>query len=93
MSTLIARIERFGDNHYLAYIESMKGMMEESDSIEGAMKELLISLRVKLAYDLNTDYENLTETCISEKKEYIIEKKKIEEVGYAEHELQVGILA
>ena len=49
---LIARIEQFGDAGYMAYINSIKGMVESADTPEEAMKELLISLRVKIGFEV-----------------------------------------
>lgn len=89
---LIARIEPFGSAGYLAYIDSIKGMVESAASPEEAMKELLISLRVKMAYDLGVDFDGLRQNTISHMSRYTIEKIDLNECGYAEKEINLDTL-
>ena len=46
-------IEKFGSTGYIAWIdnEKFKGMVVQADSPENARRELLISLKTKIAYD------------------------------------------
>ncbi|MBS1597265.1 MAG: hypothetical protein JST75_03505 [Bacteroidetes bacterium] len=85
---LIARIEDHGDRGYLAYIDSIKGMVETANTPEDAMKELLISLKVKLAYDLGIEFDGLIESVITPLQEYKIEKAELSD-GYAEKEINL----
>lgn len=58
---LIANVESF-DNHFVAWIENtknIKGMVVEGNSIEEVFDELLLSLKVKIAYDLGVDVNSI----------------------------------
>lgn len=88
---LIARIEPYGAADFLASIESIKGMAESGSTPEEAVKELLISLKVKMAHDLGVELNELSETIIKPLEEYTIERKCLEEVGYAEKEISLSM--
>lgn len=88
---LIARIEPYGQAGYLAYIDSIKGMVEMAATPETAMKELLISLKVKLAYDLGIDIDVLKESLIAP-FEYKIEKTDLTNRGFTEKEINLSTL-
>lgn len=87
---LIARIEHYGNAGYLAYIDSMKGMVEMATTPEDAMKELLISLKVKLAHTLGIGLDGLQESVIKHLDEYKIEKIQLNEGGYIEKEINLN---
>ena len=89
---LIARIEPYGQAGYLAYIDSMKGMVEISNTPEDAMKELLISLKVKLAHTLGIGIDGLKESVIKHLEEYKLEKIQLNVGGYAEKEINLSTL-
>lgn len=89
---LVARIEPFGKAGYLAYIDSMKGMVEMANTPESAMKELLISLRVKLAHTLGIGIDGLKDSVVSHLEEYKIEKIQLTDGGYAEKEINLNTL-
>lgn len=59
MLKLIANIEAFGEGRYVAFIETIKGMVVEGESVEEVFKELLISLKVKIAFDLGVDISSI----------------------------------
>lgn len=63
-------INKFEDNLFYGYIPQMKGLVVQGESIEQTLKELLLSLRVKLAFDLGLDMSNIIaeERDISEMK-------------------------
>lgn len=52
-------INKFGDNLFYGYIPQMKGLVVQGESVEQTLKELLLSLRVKLAFDLGLDMSNI----------------------------------
>ena len=52
---LIAHIEAFNEAGYIAYIDSIKGMVVQGATPEEARCQLLISLRAKIAYDYGVD--------------------------------------
>jgi hypothetical protein len=61
MLKLIANVQSF-DNYFVAWIENtrnIKGMVVEGSSVEEVMKELLMSLKVKIAYDLGIDINSI----------------------------------
>lgn len=87
---LIARIESWGDAGYLAYIESIKGMVEQANTPEDAMKELLISLKVKMAYDLGIGYDGLKETLVTPDL-YQIHRVDLEGKSYIERPINLSM--
>lgn len=90
---LIARIESWGDAGYLAYIDSIKGMVEQAETPEKAMQELLISLKVKMAYDLGIGYEALKETVVAPLDHYQIERVDFENKKYIERPINLSMEA
>jgi len=60
---LIANIEKH-DDQYVAWVETpkMKGMVVQADSLKEVLNELLVSLRVKLAYTLGIEVNSVTMT-------------------------------
>ena len=88
---LVARIEPYGRAGYLAYIDSIKGMVEMSATPETAMKQLLISLRVKLAHDLGIDIDSLKDSVVAP-SEYKIEKIDLSDDGFAEKQINLNTL-
>lgn len=93
MLKLIANVESFGTDHYTACIESIKGMVVEGNSVEEVCKELLISLRVKLAYDLGIDIDHIEETSTS-RDEMILNIKdiKFSPEGKAKKEISLNLV-
>ena len=76
MVKLVANVEKF-DNHYVAWIENakMKGMVVEGESAEEVWNELLISLKVKIAYNLGVDISSIEPLKFKSIKEYEAFKK------------------
>lgn len=86
---LTARIQKHGAAGYLAYIDSIKGMAEMADSPHDAMKELMISLKVKMAYDLGIEIDGLKESIIVPLEKYEIEQIDFDSNDYAEREISL----
>jgi hypothetical protein len=86
---LIARIENVGNGGFLAYIDSIKGMVEQEETPEMAMKELLISLKVKMAFDLGIGYDDLKDTVINPLEEYKIERIDFNNQSFVERDINV----
>jgi len=84
---LIARLDSYEPDGYYAHIESIKGMGESGKTPEEAVKELLISLKVKLAYDNGLEIDALKKMEIAPFKLYKIELREMEEKGYTEFTL------
>lgn len=90
---LIANVESFGNDHYIASIESIKGMVVEGNSVEEVCKELLISLKVKLAYDLGIDIHRMKDKVHDDKNMSIdIEDLKFEN-GRATKEINLNLVS
>ena len=58
---LIAHVEDHGKEGFIAWIESIKGMVVQAPTEEQVCKELFLSLKVKLAYDLGIPATELQE--------------------------------
>lgn len=61
---LIANIENHGEAGYVAWIDSIKGLVVEGGTHEEVCRELFISLKTKLAYDLGikaSEVQEITE--------------------------------
>ncbi len=82
---LVAQIESFGECGYLAWFDStkIKGMVVKSDSMEGAVKELLISLKAKLSYDLGIHFDDIQEVRINPEDIVTIEGKSQKEINFS----------
>jgi hypothetical protein len=61
MMKLIANIEKH-DDQYVAWVETakIKGLVVQAGSLKEVMNELLISLRIKLAYTLGIEMNSIT---------------------------------
>jgi len=61
MLKLIANIEPFGGEGWLAWInnEKFKGLVVQAESPREAFNELMISLKVKIAFDYKLNIENI----------------------------------
>ncbi len=62
MIYLTAFMEEFPDNIFIGRIKEFKGLVVQSDSFEGVKKELIKSVRVKLAYDYGLDINQIVKT-------------------------------
>lgn len=58
---LIANIEYHANVGYTAWIESIKGMVVQGNSLDEVCKELFISLKVKLAFNLGINASEIIE--------------------------------
>jgi hypothetical protein len=88
---LIARVESAGPDGYLATIESIKGMVELGTTPELAMKELMVSLKVKLAFDLGISYDALKDSIVVPLEEYAIENVEVKQKGFSEKEIKFNL--
>ncbi len=75
---LDAHLQNFGEAGYLAWIDGSKGMKMavQAKSPEEATKELLISLRVKLAYMFGIDPASIEQKQFSNEDELQAELSK-----------------
>ncbi|CAN5282209.1 hypothetical protein BH09BAC5_BH09BAC5_06240 [soil metagenome] len=75
---LIANIENHGDAGYIAWIDSIKGLVVQGNSMDEACRELMTSLKVKLAYDLGLSASELKEITPEEaaqmKREFVFKE-------------------
>lgn len=58
--TLTAKIEYHSGEGYVAWIESIKGLVVQAPTHEKAYDELVTSVKVKLAFDWGIAYSDLT---------------------------------
>lgn len=58
MMTATAYLQKIGDS-YIAWIPDQPGMVVEGSTPEEAQRELLTSLRVKIAYDNKLDISSI----------------------------------
>jgi hypothetical protein len=70
---LIANIEHHEGAGYVAWIDNIKGMVVQASTIEDVCKELFISLKVKLAYNLGISASEIKE--IDENEAKLIERQ------------------
>ena len=68
---LIACVEPFEDAGYLAWIdhESFKGLIVQAQTAKDALRELLISLKAKIAFDYGIDFSSIVEKEINSQEE------------------------
>lgn len=59
MLKLETRIESFNGGGYLGWIDNIKGIIVQGPTIENVLDELLISLKVKIAYDYDLEIEDV----------------------------------
>jgi hypothetical protein len=93
MIKLIANVESF-DNHFVAWIENtktIKGMVVEGNSLEEVFHELLVSLKVKIAYDLGIDMSTLDHKEFKSKTEFEEFKKFEMTDGIGKKEISLSI--
>ena len=55
----IAYVEPCGQAGFIGWVDKMKGLVVESDSVEGIKRELILSLRVKIAYDFGLELSKI----------------------------------
>ena len=52
-------IERFGNSLYIGYTPKFKGLVVHGKTIPEIIKELIISIKVKMAYDYDLDISKI----------------------------------
>lgn len=92
MMKLTANIESFEDNKYVAFIDSIKGMVVQGDSLQDVCKELMISLKVKIAYDYGVDIRDIKHKEFQNEKDFeeFVNKIKMDG-GKAEKEISLDL--
>jgi predicted RNase H-like HicB family nuclease len=90
---LLAKIENATFGGYIAYCDSIKGLVEHGESPTQALKELLVSLRFKLAYDFKLDFNQLTETEHIPFELYSISEKEFDHQSIVEKQIPMAELA
>ena len=70
---LIANIEHHEKAGYVAWIDSIKGLVVHANTFEDVVKELFTSLKVKLAYNLGISASEIKE--IDEQEAKMIERQ------------------
>jgi hypothetical protein len=88
MLKLIAKIENFGPAGYIGSIDSIKGLVVEADTPQNAVKELLISLKAKIAYDYNIKINDIDHQQFESEEEM---KKYIEQAKEGENEIKLSL--
>ncbi|NVM61731.1 putative RNase H-like HicB family nuclease [Mucilaginibacter sp. SG538B] len=58
---LIAKVESFGPAGYIAFIDSIKGLVVQAKTPQEAIKELLLSFKAKIAFDYNIKIDSIQE--------------------------------
>ena len=86
MLKLIAKIESFGEAGYIGSIDSIKGLVVEADSPQDAVKELLLSLKAKMAYDYNVQMDDVEFKQFQSEEEM---KKYVEKAKEGENEINL----
>ena len=86
MILALAKIEKISSEHFIGRLqntkgENMKGMIVEANSIDNVKKELITSLKVKIAYDYGLEISMLD---CAEVSDEVVKKVKELEVEYAD---------
>lgn len=66
---LIAKVESFEGVGYIAFIDSIKGMVVQANSPKEAIKELIISLKAKIAFDYKVRIDQIEDKEFSTEEE------------------------
>ncbi len=67
---LIAKVESYGDAGYIAFIDSIKGLVVQANTPKEAIKELLLSLKAKIAFDYKIDIDSIEAKPIKSEEEF-----------------------
>ena len=75
MINITIHIEKIKDDLYLGWTDQFKGLVEEGENVDDVIKEMMISVGVKLSYDYNIPMSSQDITCdrISQKNENLYE--------------------
>jgi PDZ domain-containing secreted protein len=88
MLKLIANITSFGSAGYIGSIDSIKGLVVQADTPQNAAKELILSLKAKIAFDYNIKIDNVEEKQFETEEEFI---KYIQHAKEGENEINLSI--
>jgi hypothetical protein len=72
-------IQQYGNNLYLGYIPKFKGLVVQGGSIKEIKRELLTSLKVKIAYDYGLDINKIRSKELKSVKDLNLVKGKIKQ--------------
>jgi predicted RNase H-like HicB family nuclease len=59
MLTIVAFIEKFGDSLYLGSVPKFKGLFVQANSLDDIKRELIISVKVMIAYETGLDISKI----------------------------------
>ena len=88
MLKLIANITSYGSAGYIGSIDSIKGLVVQADTLQNAAKELLLSLKAKIAFDYNIKIDDVEEKKFESEAEMI---KYISHAKEGENEINLNI--
>lgn len=90
--TFSAQIRQYSDTLFIGWIDKIKGLVVEASSKEEVKQELLISLKVKIAYDYGFEISKIDHK-VAETEEEINEllKKEKEQSCLEENTLQLTL--
>lgn len=88
MMTLTAKVESFGEAGFVGYIDTIKGMVVEADTPQDAVKELLLSLRAKMAFDYGVKVDDIQAKKFNSEEEL---KKYIEQAKEGENKINLTL--
>jgi len=88
MLKLIANIESFGNAGFIGSIDSIKGLVVEAETPQDAVKELLLSLKAKMAYDYNVKIDDVEFMQFQSEEEM---KKYVERAKEGENEINLSL--
>jgi hypothetical protein len=73
--TYTVKFHSFGNNGFVAWIDGLKGMVEQANTPRGALEKIMTGLRIKFAYDNNLHIDHVT---VKEQEEKSKEQPKPE---------------
>jgi PDZ domain-containing secreted protein len=88
MLKLIANITSYGDAGYIGSIDSIKGLVVQSDTPQNTAKELILSLKAKIAFDYNIKIDDVEEKEFESEDELL---KYVQHVKEGENEINLSI--
>jgi len=88
MLKLIANIKSFGESGFIGSIDSIKGLVVQADTPQNAAKELILSLKAKIAFDYNIKIDNVEEKRFETEDELL---NYIEHAREGENEINLSI--
>lgn len=88
MLKLIANIESFGEAGYVGSVDSIKGLVVEADTPQNVVKELLLSLKAKFAYDYKVKIDDVEAKKFDTEEEML---KHMDRAKVGENEINLNL--